>query len=115
MASGLGLDNTAPIMSNLSVSQVNPTTAMIGWITNKPVQGQVFYSTSPIQTNESTGGFQLPYIGGEAAANSNVGVSNSPSIQLSGLQSNTFYYFIVRSIDQSGNVSMSITQSFQTN
>jgi peptidoglycan hydrolase-like protein with peptidoglycan-binding domain len=116
MASGLGLDNMAPAMSDLSVSQVNPTTANVSWMANKPVRGQVFYSTSPIQSNEATGAYQLPYIGGTAASvNSNTGVSNSQSVQLSDLQPNTFYYFITRSIDQSGNVSMSMTQSFQTN
>ena len=116
MASGLGLDNTAPIMSNLSVSQINPTSVAINWTTNKFAQGQVFYSTSPIQANEATGVYQLPYIGGvAAAANGNTGFSDTQSVQLTGLQPNTFYYFITRAIDQSGNVSMSQTQSFQTN
>ena len=116
MASGLGLDNFAPVMGNLSVSQVNPTSVVINWTTNKPARGQVFYSTSPIQADAATGVYQLPYIGGNAAAaNSNTSVSNNQSIQLSGLQANTFYYFITRAIDASGNVSMSMPQSFQTN
>jgi len=116
MASGFGLNTTAPTISNLSVSQVNPTSAEINWTTDKLARGQVFYSTSPIQANEATGPYQLPYIGGAAAAvNSNVGVSNTQFVELSGLQPNTFYYFIIRAIDNSGNVSMSKTQSFQTN
>lgn len=116
MASGFGLDNSAPTIGTISVSQVNPTTATINWSTNVPARGQVFYSTSPIQANEATGVYQLPYIGGAAAsANSYTGVSNTQEVQLSGLQQNTFYYFIVRSIDNSGNVGMSMTQSFQTN
>jgi len=116
MASGLGLDTTVPYINNLSISQVNPTTATIGWTTSKLALGQVYFSTSPIQTNEATGVYQIPYIGGNGAnANSNPTVSNSQSIQLTGLQPNTFYYFIARSIDRSGNITMTMPGSFSTN
>lgn len=116
MASGLGLDTTVPVISNLTVGQLNPTTAVISWNTNSLALGQVFYDTTTIQANEATGVYQIPYIGGNAAAaNSSPTVSMNQAIQLSNLQPNTVYTYIVRSIDQSGNVSMSNAQSFQTN
>ncbi len=116
MTSGFGLDTSAPVMSNLSVSQVSPNGATISWTTNKLARGQVFYDVNPVQANEATGVYQLPWIGGtQANANNNPSVSNTQSIQLTGLQPNTTYYYITRSIDESGNVSMSMNQSFQTN
>lgn len=116
MATGFGLDTTAPTMSALSVSQVNPDSAVVSWNTNELARGQVFYDTNPIQSNEATGHYQLPYVSGVTSnANSNTSVGNSQSIELTGLQPNTFYYYVARAIDQSGNVSMSMTQSFQTN
>lgn len=116
MASGFGLDTTVPVINNLGVSQVNPTTAVVSWNTATLTRGQVFFSTSPIQTNETTGVYQMPYIGGNGAnANNDTGVGTSHSVQLTGLQPNTFYYYIARSIDQSGNVTISEPLSFQTN
>jgi peptidoglycan hydrolase-like protein with peptidoglycan-binding domain len=116
MASGFGLVTTAPLMYNLGVSQINPTTATVGWTTDTLTLGQVFFSTSPIQSNEATGVYQIPYIGGNGAnTNNDTNVGTVHSIALTGLQANTFYYYIARSIDQSGNVTMSAPMSFQTN
>ena len=116
MTSGFGLTTTVPVMTNLGVSQINPTSATVGWTTNTLTLGQVFFSTSPIQTNESTGVYQIPYIGGNGAdSNNDTNVGMGHSIQLTGLQANTFSYYIARSIDQSGNVTMSEPMSFQTN
>jgi len=116
MASGFGLTTTVPVVNNLTVGQLNPTTAVVSWTTNTLTMGQVFFSQSPIQTNEATGVYQIPYIGGNGAnTNNDASVSTSHSVQLTGLQPNTFYYYIARSIDQSGNVTMSQPMSFQTN
>ncbi|HEY5220882.1 MAG TPA: fibronectin type III domain-containing protein [Candidatus Paceibacterota bacterium] len=116
MASGFGLDTTVPVMNNLGVSQINPTTAVVDWNTYTLTLGQVFFSTSPIQTNEATGVYQIPYIGGNGAnTNNDASVGTNHSVQLTGLQPNTLYYYIARSIDQSGNVTMSEPMSFQTN
>jgi len=116
MASGFGLDTTVPYVSNLTVGQLNPTSAVISWNTDTLALSQVFFSLSPIQTNEATGVYQIPYIGGNGAnSNTDVSVGTNHSVQLTGLQPNTLYYYIVRSIDQSGNVTMSTPHSFQTN
>jgi peptidoglycan hydrolase-like protein with peptidoglycan-binding domain len=116
MASGFGLDTAVPYINNLNVSQINPTSAVVSWTNSELARGQVFFSTSPIQTNEATGVYQIPYIGGNGAnSNNNTSVGMSYSVQLTGLQPNTVYYYIVRSIDQSGNVTMTTQYSFQTN
>lgn len=116
MATGFGLNTSAPVMSNLTVSQVNPTSVMISWNTNELARGQVFYDTNTIESDETTGPYQLAYVSGMAASmNGNLSVGNSQSIELTGLQPNTFYYYVARAIDQSGNMSMSMTESFQTN
>ena len=116
LMAAFGLDTTASGITSLGVSQVNPTSVTVGWTTNTATRGQVFYSTSPIQTNEATGVFQMPYIGGNGAnSNNDTNVGNGHSVLLTGLQPNTFYYYIVRAIDQSGNVTMTQPMSFQTN
>ncbi len=115
MATGFGLDTSAAIISNLSVN-TGTNSATINWTTNKLARGQVFYDMSVPMSNEATGHNQLPYIGGMAAgANGNLGVANSQSISLTGLQSQTTYYYIARAIDNSGNVSMTIPYYFRTN
>ncbi len=117
IGSGFGLDTRAPIMSNFSISQINPGNATISWDTNKLTRGQVFYDMNPVPASEATGPYQFPWIGGmQANINSNQNMSNTHQvIQLTNLQPNTTYYYIIRSIDESGNVSMSMNQSFRTN
>ena len=111
MASGFGLDIKAPIMTNLSV-QTSNNGATLGWTTNEIARGQVFYDTAYITANEATSHAQQPYVSGTLA---NAGAGFSQSISLSGLQSNTQYYYVTRAIDNSGNVSMSVVKTFQTN
>ena len=115
MATGYGLDTSAAIMNNLSVN-AGTNSATISWTTNEPTRGQVFYDTSIPMSNEATGHDQLPYIGGTpASANSNTSVASSQSISLTGLQSQTTYYYIARAIDNSGNVTMTMPYYFRTN
>ena len=116
MVTGFGLDTAVPFINNLNVSQVNPMTVTVGWTTDTLTHGQVFFSTSPIQTDEATGVYQIPYIGGIGAiTNNDTNVGTGHSVQLTGLQPSTFYYYIVRAIDQSGNVTVSEPMSFKTN
>jgi peptidoglycan hydrolase-like protein with peptidoglycan-binding domain len=116
MASGLGLNTSAPVMSSVYVSQVGANSAVVNWTTNEAASGQVFYDVNAVQANEETSAYQVPWIGGtQANANNNPSVSNTQSVQLTGLQPNTTYYYIARSIDKSGNISMTLNQSFQTN
>lgn len=111
MSSGFGLDTHAPIMTSPSVNTSN-TSATIRWSTNEVARGQVFYNTSPISVNEASGRAQLPYVSGTLVDSA---ASFSQAVTLSGLQSNTQYYYVIRSIDNSGNVSMSLAKIFSTN
>lgn len=113
MASGLGLDLTVPSMSDVTV-QTNNNAATIGWTTMEAARGQVFYSTSPIQANEEEMHGQLPYIGGSVAVNTDA-AQTSQSVTIQNLQPHTLYYYINRAIDNSGNVSMNLQKTFQTN
>jgi len=114
MASGFGLDTSAPVMGNASV-QASRTTATVNWATNELARGQVFYDTAPIRTDETTGPFQLAFVGGVAASiNANGDVRNSESVGLQGLQPNTLYYYATRAIDNSGNVTMTFGNTFRT-
>ncbi len=113
MSSGFGLDTNAPTMSNAWM-QANRTNATISWSTSEPARGQVYYDVSPIQSNETTGHAQQAYIGGLLAPN-NTDAYNSQSVTMQGLQPNTSYYYVTRSTDNSGNVTMTMPNTFHTN
>lgn len=111
MNSGFGLDTTVPVISNLAVS-VGSNSASVLWTTSESARGQVFYDTQPIRANEQTANSQIPYVSGTLAENT--GYQTSQAINLSNLQTNTTYYYIVRSIDRSGNITMTLSNSFHT-
>ncbi len=113
MASGFGLDTATPIMGNASVA-TNRTDTTINWTTNELTRGQVYYDTSPIRSDEATGQLQQPYVSGISAPN-NVNVSTSQSVNIQGLQANTLYYYFTRAIDNSGNSSVTLSNTFHTN
>ncbi|TSC81788.1 MAG: Peptidoglycan binding protein [Parcubacteria group bacterium Gr01-1014_20] len=113
MSSGFGLDISAPIKANASV-QANRTDATIGWTTNELARGQVYYDTLPIRSDEATGHAQQAYVSGVFAPN-NTNTQNSQSVTIQGLQPNTLYYYLTRAIDNSGNLSMSVQNTFRTN
>lgn len=109
--------NMSPILSNPNV-QINSTNnntgnATISWNTNVPTQGQVFYDTANLNSQEATGPRQQPYVSGTEQTD-NSGQTNHV-ITLQNLQSNTTYYYLVRSVDSSGNMSMTNTFTFRTN
>jgi peptidoglycan hydrolase-like protein with peptidoglycan-binding domain len=112
MSSGFGLDITAPTMINASV-QTTRTTATINWTTGVVARGQVYYDTSPIRWDETTGPFQVAYVSGISAPN-NTDVRNTQSVTIQGLQPNTLYYYLTRAIDNSGNISVSMPSTFTT-
>lgn len=104
--------DAAPIFSNVSVSH-SSNSATFTWNTNEASQGQVYYDTNTLTSNEATGPRQQPYVSG-AYATDNAGQFNH-SITITNLQSNTTYYFLLRSVDSLGNLSMTWPSSFQTN
>ncbi len=110
-ASGLGLDTMAPGISSLSVHTTS-NSATVSWTTSELARGQVFYDVSPIQSDEATGHAQLPYVSGTLVSGS--GAAFSQSVTIPSLQSNKLYFYIVRAIDNSGNVTMTLSTSFKT-
>jgi len=104
--------DTVPVLSSHYV-QTSKNSATISWTTNEPTQGQVYYDTVPLIANEATGPSQQPYVSGAYAVDS--GGQTSHSITVQNLQANTTYYYLIRSIDSVGNMSMIWPTSFRTN
>lgn len=102
----------SPILSNLSIVR-GSTSATISWTTNVPTQGQVYYDTNPILSNEATGPHQQPYVSGALVSDSSGQISHSITIQ--NLSSNTTYHYLVRAVDGAGNMSMVWPSTFVTN
>ncbi len=110
--SGLGLDISAPVISNLSV-QTSGNGAQVSWNTNTLAYGKVFYSTQPLSIADAQTSFLAPYVSGAVTSNATNGYSQS--ITLSNLQPNTTYYSLVEASDSSGNVSVAWLGTFHTN
>ncbi len=105
--------DTVPVMSGVSLSHTD-TTATYSWSTNEATTGQVYWSTSLIQSDEATGPHQTPYISGTLALDAG-GMQNNHTVTVSNMQSNTVYYYVVRSIDTGGNITMTLPIAFRTN
>lgn len=105
--------DTVPVMSTPNVNVTN-TTATVTWNTNELTTGQVYWSTSFIQSDEATGPRQMPFIGGTLALDAG-GIQSSHNVMVSNLQANTVYYYVIRSIDSGGNITMTNPVSFRTN
>jgi len=105
--------DTVPVLSNSAVQQTN-TTATFTWMSNELTEGQVYWSTSPLQFDEATGPKQQPYVSGTLALDAG-GMQNAHSVTVSNLQANTLYYYLIRGVDSGGNVTMIWPSSFRTN
>ena len=112
MGSGSVSTEMSPILTASSV-QLGSSSVTISWTTNVPTQGQVYYDTNPLVSNEATGPRQQPYVSG-AYKTDNSGQTNH-SIVLTNLQANTTYYFLTRAVDNNGNLSMTLPTTFRTN
>lgn len=105
-----GADIYAPTISNVAVS-TNTSVATVSWNTNEAATGVVHYNTSPLVLSEqlnnvSSNGF---------TAMTDTALRTSQSVSVSGLQSNTVYYYMIYSTDASGNVSVTWPSTFRTN
>ena len=101
MGGGIG-DANAPIISNVSLT-VGTNSATITWNTNEASRSKVYYQTSfptMIEASETT----QATISGTTSADGNLVTSHT--VNISGLQSGTTYYYVVESIDGNGNMSI---------
>ncbi len=115
-AKALSLDITAPTLS-MPTSQVSGTNATISWTSNEAVQGAVYYSLDPIlfsKLDEPSTGFIYPYMGGTLTPSNPNNWSSSHSVSLQGLARGTRYYFLVESLDMSGNLTITLPSTFIT-
>ena len=97
-------DKTAPDISNIDVSDIATSTATILWETNEDSDSTLWYST--------TSGFSIDDDDVEKESD-NESVTDH-GIDLEDLDPETFYYFIVGSEDESGNLATSTEDSFET-
>ncbi len=105
--------DTVPTLSNPVVTYTN-TTATFTWTTNELTQGQVYWSLTPLQFTEEDESRQQSYVGGILALDAG-GLQVNHTVTVSNLQANTTYYYLVRSIDIAGNVSIVWPSFFHTN
>lgn len=109
IASGQGLDITAPSITSLGATAAGGT-ATISVTTDTAAQAKVFYSTSPIPMSEATTGATAPYVGGAVAAGT--GFLTSQNVTIGGLLGNVNYYYVVMVTDMAGNVTISQQGTF---
>jgi len=105
--------DNSPVLG-LPLVQTSNTSATIAWNTNEPTQGQVYWNTSPLVFNEATGPRQQPYVSGNLALDAG-GMQTNHSVIISNLQANTTYHYLVRGVDNVGNMSMVWPKTFRTN
>lgn len=96
-------DNTAPVISNVQVTSITDTTALIEWTTDEPGDSMLEYGT------------QSALWGSYEATKNNAGMVINHSITLTELLPDTDYYFQVGSTDAHGNgPTISAEASFMT-
>ncbi len=105
-----GIDVYAPYISGVDVSK-SGLTANVSWNTSEPARGVVYYSTNFLTTYEN---LHTVDVSGSTAMTDN-NLRSSQNVQLSGLQSNSVYYYLIYSTDASGNVSITLPTTFRSN
>lgn len=103
-------DIVAPSIYGLNVYTAKDS-ASVSWSTNESATGVVYYNTAPLQLTE-----RMTSVGvtGGWSAMTDTSLRISQSINLTGLQSNTTYYYMVYTTDQVGNVTVSVPSTFRT-
>lgn len=104
-----GVDDSAPIISNVRTS-TNNDSATVSWTTNEAARGVLYYSATPFVMYEQGSSV---YVSGSTAMMDNT-LRYSQSVTVSGLQKNTTYYYLVYSTDASGNVNITWPTTFLT-
>ncbi|MFH1255802.1 MAG: fibronectin type III domain-containing protein [Candidatus Diapherotrites archaeon] len=92
-------DTTPPVISGIAPAKIDSNSATIAWATDEASDSKVFYGTSS---------------GHEAQSRQNTNLGTAHSMELTGLASETTYYYYVSSCDASNNCSQSSETSFRT-
>ncbi len=93
------VDTVAPVVSNVAVSSITISTAVITWTTDEPSNSQVQYGTTTAY-------------GSTTPLDSTLAASHV--VNLSGLTRGTLYHFRVKSSDAAGNLTNSADFTFTT-
>lgn len=106
-----GTDRHGPTISLLNVN-VSNTNATFSWNTNENASALVYYSTSPLIMTEAGSSMGVNISGSSFLVHTDLRTTHSGT--LTGLQSNTRYYYVAYTRDGSGNVTVSTQSTFQT-
>lgn len=118
------LDTKAPVISSLNAVNITQNSATITWFTNEPSFGSVEFGSSTASMSSISGDSSVrssaissvepsSVVITPTAVSSKVG-NTSFSINVTGLQPNTTYYYRAVVMDPAGNMTASQTQSFRT-
>lgn len=105
----VGSSGVAPTISNASIS-TGRNSVNLNWNTNEYASGVVYYSENPLILREQ---FNSVDVSGNFST-ANAGSGTSLNAVISGLSSDTRYYYMVYVTDQTGNVSVMWPSTFQT-
>jgi peptidoglycan hydrolase-like protein with peptidoglycan-binding domain len=113
MSSGntVGFDKVAPSISSISISPLSGG-ATISWNTNENASGIVYYSASPINLSEGTSNSSVTVSGTSLLVNTGMQIAHSGTI--TGLSSNSSYYYVIYVKDASGNENVTWPSKFVT-
>ncbi len=106
----VGGDTISPTIYGLYVN-TNRNGATIGYTTSELAQATVFYNTYPLNPMEVG---EMVIVNGANSAIANTNFGNNNVISISNLQPNTTYYYMVHSVDQAGNVTVTWPATFTT-
>ncbi|MDD5068595.1 MAG: peptidoglycan-binding protein [Candidatus Pacebacteria bacterium] len=101
----------APVIGPLSVD-VGRTTTSISWNTRNNTSAILYYDTHPIAMVEASATRGVSVGGSSLLVNNDLRASHSAN--LSGLDSNTTYYFVVYVRDAFGNENITLPATFRT-
>ena len=98
-------DEISPVISDMKAEVENDSSVTIGWKTDEASDSEVFYSTTtPVEVDSDS-----------TASVSSDSMVTEHSLQISGLNASTKYYFVIESRDGEDNVGSSAESSFTTN
>lgn len=109
LGGGITIGNTAPIISNVNIS-TNVNSATFHWNTSEPAIGIVYYGTSWMPMTETE---HDAIINGNSAKMDS-SFRSSQDITISGLQSNTTYYYVIYTKDAGGDATIIWPTTFKT-
>jgi hypothetical protein len=106
-----GSDRYAPTIGSL-ILNTSTNAASFSWLTDENSSALVYYSSSPLILTESSAVSSATISGTPAIAN--IDLRTMHGVSLTGLQSNTRYYYVVYVKDASGNETLTWPSVFTT-